>query len=314
MRDQFDLLMLTSSWDRRSICIAHAADIRSNYSTLLLFDKRDRVGLRDNHDRVLLEFCNSHAQITKEIKGRSSDISNVWSQLLQAIHNVKKEIGKPLKVCIDISACPRVYFLAILGTSLKMGLAESITFFYSEGIYSPNDTTQDYVFYDGHWETIPIPSLEGICDPGKKKYYLISVGFEGVKTMRVIRREDPDRISILFPEPGVLPDYVEIARKANRELVSEFRVPETQIVKAAAGDAIGAWRELERASVEKVQEENTYYLCSGTKPHALALGLRALVLEYPTVLYNVPDEHKIIDTRPSGTYWRYDIKDLASIS
>ena len=86
-----------------------------------------------------------------------------------------------------------------------------------------------------------------------------------------------------------------------------------QIVRAPAGDAVKAWKQLDDAGLERPTEENTYYLCSGTKPHALALGLRAMVLEYPTVLYNIPDEHKVTKTIPRGRYWRYDITDVTSI-
>src|SRR6266550_1475856 len=159
MSGEFDLLMLCSSWDRRSVCIAQADDMRATYGTLLLFDKRDNQGFRERHDKVLAEFARSHTKVTKEIKGQSSDITNVWNQLYENLRNARNNLGKPLKICVDISACPRIYFLAILGTSFKTGLAESVSFFYSEGVYSKDNKTQDYVFYSGHWETMPIPSL-----------------------------------------------------------------------------------------------------------------------------------------------------------
>ncbi|MBT5472025.1 MAG: hypothetical protein HOK41_15595 [Nitrospina sp.] len=132
--------------------------------------------------------------------------------------------------------------------------------------------------------------------------------------MRVINIEDPDRISVLLPKPGVIPKYSSKAKEENSELLRNIRMPQKEIICSRAGDAIEAWMKLEKASLEKPQSENTYYLCSGTKPHSLALGLRALCLGFPTVLYNVPEKHRVIDVEPSGAFWLYSIKDLSALT
>jgi hypothetical protein len=141
----------------------------------------------------------------------------------------------------------------------------------------------------------------------------VSVGFEGPKTLRAVTRADPDRVSLLFPSPGILPAYVEITRRSNEELVQEYRIPKVQIVEAPAADVIGAWKALDAASLDRPEAENSYYLCCGTKPHAVALALRAIALEYPAVLYNLPEEHKVHETEPAGTFWRFDIRDVTAV-
>ena len=153
-----------------------------------------------------------------------------------------------------------------------------------------------------------MPGLEGEYDPAKARFYLLSVGFEGAKTLRVVTRADPDRVSVLFPEPGYFPEYSKRTRIDNDALLRRFRVPRDQVVCATAADAIGAWEALHRNNVERPDLENSYYLCCGTKPHSIALALRAAALRTPAVVYNVPEEHKVVQIRAAGLYWRFNIE------
>ena len=66
--------------------------------------------------------------------------------------------------------------------------------------------------------------------------------------------------------------------------------------------------------MEREAQESVYYLCSGTKPHALALALRALCIGSPTVMYNLPERHSFVEVEPSGVYWTYGIEDLATLA
>jgi hypothetical protein len=165
----------------------------------------------------------------------------------------------------------------------------------------------------GEWDTVPIPFLEGRRAPGKKKYVIVSIGFEGSKTLRVLAREDPDRISVLLPDPGSKPGYPAIAEEKNKPLVEMYNVPPDQIVRTNAADAISAWRELGQAALERPEGENTYYLSCGTKAHALGMALRAVCLEFPCVLYNVPERHNYVQVTPTGQYWTFQIRDLSIV-
>lgn len=315
----YDLVIIASSWDRRCVCITDCRDLRARLGIYLLFESRDSHGLRDEHDQKLdsfLKMCCDRRKIN-QIYGHSLDVDGMWTKLYNEIKFAAEQVGHPLKVLLDLSTFPRYYALATLGTCIRHGISETVTIFYAEGIYEKpgqeDEETSEYQFTKGRWRTVTIPSLEGMCDPGKKKYFLVSVGFEGLKIMRTISREDPDRISILFPDPGVLGDYVQIAENANKPLVEQFKIPEEQIVRVAAGDAIGAWKSLEESSLERPEMENTHYLSCGTKPHAVGLALRAISIDHPTVLYNIPEGHPFMNIRPAGVFWRYDIKDLSCL-
>lgn len=319
IQGNYDLLVLTSSWDSRCVSICDASDILTKYIMLILFEIRDPFGFRDNHDRRLIEYITSKCDKNNTIylRGYSVEVESMWQQIMDNILTIRESQGRPLRILLDLSTCPRYYALALVGSCLSYGIAEYISVVYAEGMYRSclmdSATTTEYIFSKGHWRTVSIPSLEGSFDPGKKKYYLVSVGFEGVRTLQIINREDPDSISILFPEPGYIPEYVEVARTANEELIQSYKVDEGQIVRVHAGDAIAAWKALQEASIENPASDNVFYLCSGTKPHALGLALRAMILGFPTVLYRVPENHNPLNVVPTGNYWRYDIRDLSCL-
>jgi hypothetical protein len=243
------------------------------------------------------------------------DIDELWPRLLAEIRDVWSRIGRPLRIFIDLSTFSRFYAMAILAACLSEGSASNITIFYSEGLYrkAANDS-EEIAFSRGRWRTVTVPFLDGICDPGKQKYYLVSVGFEGAKTLQVVSREDPDRISILFPNPGYLPEYVGRTEEANQVLKERFQVPRDQIINVRAGDAVETWKRLDEAEVERPEKENTFYLSCGTKPHAVGLALRALCVGHPAVLYRVPIEHRVVDIAPNGIYWTYNITDLSALT
>ena len=311
---EYDLFLTASSWDSRCISIVTATEVRAKKSILLLFDVRDTVGLRDRHDVVLQDFCKKASSELLTIAGASTDVRKMWQSILQVVEKEYCQSQRPLRVLIDLSTCPRYYVLAVLAMTLPRGLTRQISFFYAEGRYpdTPGEESVTEIFTLGKWKMIPIPGLEGEYSPAKSRYFFISVGFEGAKIWRVVNRAEPDRISLMFPNPGSIPGYVERTTKSNEALVREYRIPPEQILNCPAGDAIAAWKVLRRHGLERPETENTYYLCCGTKPHSLALALNSMSLAYPAVLYNLPEDHKVARTEATGVFWRYDVVDLSA--
>jgi hypothetical protein len=314
LNGQYDLMILSSSWDGRSICITSENDVRAKHSILLLFDFRDNSGLRDKHDKMLIDYCNKKSEFTNPIRGHSIDIENIWSQIYAKITEIAGDLRRPLRVLMDISSCPRYYFCAATAVGFSQALVENMTFLYAEGKYPDSPSDREIAFTGSRWKTVAIPGLFGEFEPEKKRFYLVSVGFEGWKTLRVISRQDPDRISVLFPDPGFVLDYPERTHRNNKDLLTQYQIPDEQIVRAHAGDAIAAWKELSVKGVERPLKENVFYLCSGTKPHSLALTLRAITLGYPAVLYNLPDEHVVVPMEPNGKFWIYTVSDVTSLN
>jgi hypothetical protein len=271
--------------------------------------------LRDRHDKVLKTFGDKISPGCRALLGSSRKIGILWNQLHDYIVGIHGATRRSLRLFIDLSTCPRFLSLGLASSTLASGIAQEVTFFYAEGNY-PEEASEESryeLFTEGGWDAVPIPSLEGEWAPTKRRAYVVSVGFEGSKTLRLISREEPDDVYILFPDPGVRPEYVERAWDRNVALIRQLRDSESDVIRANAGDAIAAWKTLDHACKDKPEEQNVYYVCCGTKPHSLALALRAMVLRYPAVLYIVPDRHKVVIVDPLGIFWRFDIKDMTAI-
>lgn len=312
----FDVAVVAPSWDRRCGCITHASSLRVRDSLVLSFQARDDGGLQEGHERSILRFLGDRSERIHRIEGDSIAVDVLWPKLWAALRAVAEGARAPLRILIDLSTCPRYYSLGVFAGAIRCGFAKSISVLYAEGRYQQPEgmhVRADFPFSLGEWRTVPVPYLEGMLNPKRKVYFVISAGFEGFKTSRVLATEDPDRVAILYPIPGTSPGYDADVRTRNLPIVDRYAIPESYQMSVAAGDAVAVWKALGEAQLERPDGENTSYLCCGTKPHALGLAARAICLRYPTVLYNVPDKHAPLDVYPTGVYWRYDFEDLSAL-
>jgi hypothetical protein len=283
---------------------------------VVLLSHRDTRGLRDAHDPRIIAFCKAIARNTVELRADSLDPEALWQAVFSEVVHVRDELGVPLRILIDASTCPRYVSLGLVATCLKEGLAKQVDLSYAEGKYPEPSTDRqgikrEVAFTSGTWRAVAVPGLEGLFDPGKKRFYLVSVGFEGWKTLRVVSRADPDRVSVLMPSPGVIEGYEKRSMINNQDLIARYKIPEEQIARAPAGDAIAAWKALDHCQLERPDQENSFFLCCGTKAHSLGLTLRAAVRPGPAVLYYRPEDHVVVDIAAAGVFWRYEIVNSA---
>lgn len=311
---KYDFGLFSSSWDKRCLCITNTSGLSVNYCTVVVPKLRDDLGFMDKHDPLLSEFTNSIGE-SHILSGDTSNPSALWDKVEERLLKVYKKIGNPLKVFIDLSASVRYLTLGVLSIGLQKGLVEQITFFYAEGEYPQEKSKQDKheLFTSGGWDVKPVPGLFGEWDPDKDRHYFVSIGFEGSKTLRLVSREEPDKVSLLFPEPGFKGEYVDRTYERNQALIDKYQIQETNILRSSAGDAIEGWKLLTESEIEDVDRSNVYYVCCGTKPHSLSLALRALISRNPALLYVSPDRHRVVDVDPNGVFWRYDLKDMSAM-
>lgn len=310
----FNLALFAPSWDHRCESIIAADGISIETSIVLRFAAKDDFGFQLRHEAAIDKFLASHSTVVSNIEGDAANLADMWSALWRESTIIADQNEGPLRVLVDLSTCPRFYSLGLIAGMLQFGLAASVTVFYAEGRYNKGGAPLpiDYSFTTGTWSSTPIPFMRGWPDALKRKSYIVSVGFEGAKTARVLAREDPDRIALLFPDPGAQPLYSDETWQRNKEIIDHFRIPEDRVIRAAAGDGIAAWKALTVANLERPDDESNYYLCSGTKPHALGMTLRAICLGYSTVLYNLPERYNFLEVNPSGIFWTYEIRDVTT--
>lgn len=304
----YDLLVCVSGWDERSVAIVAATDLRARRALLVLFDEMDHLGLRERHDAMLRDFTLLAAKDVTILTGQATAVHELWAKLLTHLQLTYLERGGPLDVLITASTCPRYHTLALLGVGVGVGLIRKLTITYSDGIYpDPSDDEVEVPFTGGTAAVVAVPGLEGSTEPDKKRFFLVSIGFEAWRSMRAITRAEPDRVCVLVPDPGSSPDYVQRCLDDNKLLLTEFLITEDRMIRSHASDAVAAWKALSDRGLEKPDEENVYYLCTGTKPHSIALALRAMQLGAPAVLYSIPEEFRVVQIKAGPKHWRVDI-------
>lgn len=306
----FDLVVVTSSWDERALVVP-SLPLAMDVAVVVTFENRGSSGRRETHDAELMAWSEEHASEVRAVHGASENILTMWRQLQSMIAECRKAAARPLRVMFDLSTCPRYLALAALQACIGTGVASEIVFTYAEAQYPVEEKPIDRyeMFTSGRWETLAVPGLVGRYDPALARHYVVAVGFEGSKTRRVVMRADPDKVTALFPDPAVEPAYVKRTMANNLPMFTEWGIAEGDLVRAGAADVIGAAQALVSSGV-LVSEANLFFLCAGTKPHALAMGLLALTVGTPAVLYVKPASHKEVHITPRGTYWTYTVTDV----
>jgi hypothetical protein len=316
VKGDFDAIVVAPSWDSRCLAITQATEVRASLGICALFENRGQLGLRDEHDPRVLKWIGERTTETVEVRGPSENLRDIWGGMMVPLLGLMRARNRPLRLLVDLSTCPRYYAAGLLSAGLQRGIVSSITFFYAEADYPEPSTEPERVeqFTRGKWQSVPVPDRMGLYNPTKRRFYFVSVGFEGAKTFTAVNRADPDRVALLFPRPGFRPEYEARCEEQCNQLLEEYQIATDLVIEAPAGDAVAAWQALTERNVEAPKEENLFYLCSGTKPHTLALTLRAYALGSPAVLYNRPTMHIETKTSASGIYWIYKISDRTAAS
>jgi hypothetical protein len=303
----YDLVILVSSWEDRVRAVTEADKLRCTLGLLVQYEEQDGEGARAKNDELLVPYIEKISDSTAILNSSATDLDGTWGNLFAHLVRHRARIGRPLSVLLDASTCQRYHILALLARGFESGIVRELSIFYAEGHYPDKTDAGEVIFGSGVWKSVPVPGLEGEYSPNKSLSYYVSVGFEGHKTLRVVARADPDNLFLLFPDPGILPKYAERTWRANATLIDDYEIQDDEIVRAPAADAVAAWEQMSIADLEALGSMNIVYLLNGTKPHSIAMGLRAISIGAPTVLYSVPEAYHVVNVEPSGHYWRYDI-------
>jgi hypothetical protein len=310
LADSYDFALLGVSWDSRCLAICGAPKIRLSSVILLEPGVEDDLGLRVKHGQILNDFLKERSEDITLLVEDAREPEATWERLYDIIVR-SSSISFPVEsALVELSTSRRFYSLGVISMLLRLGLAKKVSILYSECSYE--QTGETFEFTDGTWEKRLIPFLDGNVNPAAPDFWLVNCGFEGVKTRRFIRRDEPERIQVLLADPGFTKEYAAYAAAESDFLVREFGLIEDDIIKAPAGDAIEVWKKLSTLSV-KHEGCQVSYICGGPKPHSLGMALHAVANRYPAVYYIKPDSYKVVKTAVTGTYWLYEVADLSQI-
>lgn len=311
-----DALLLVSSWERRctEICAASAEEFET--AAVVRFSEIGETGRRQKHDMTLSQHAQNNCRWFADLPSLSVQDFFGWRDALsEFIVAAKTRLERPIDLVVDMTCLPKYYLLLILGFSIKAGAVRSITFFYAEGKYAPAEANivlaADHAFTQGEWASFPVPYLEGELNPDRKIRIIASIGFETFQARKFIRSYEAERHVLMTPNPGFTADYEERSEVEAHALASNLDVPAEELIRTPAGGVI-ATSAAAIAVLDGDGRFNDVGLCLGTKPHALGIGIAALLRPHLTLVCRVPGAYVETDTLPLGKSWIYVMDDLSA--
>jgi hypothetical protein len=318
IQESFDIFIFTVGWEKRCTKIIDLNSAAFNFDNgiILKFQHNAINGWRSEYYRKISEFVETKCipkNYTLEHLTPVYRTPNSILDVLNFIDDKHKELQKPLKIGFEISSCPRVVFLQILQHCIDNNITNSLSFFYSEGLYLDN-ISQDQPFTSGDWKTDTIPGYSGKnIDIKKKDYFIVSFGFEekGYSAW-IAERENPvKKVGVLLPMPGYLPEYDSLVKNKLQSFIERLSLDARNYLckRATASDAIEAWQKLNDLIGDN--ELNVTLLPYGPKPHSLAMGLKCLTSENFLLAHRTSrDGYRQVDIESNGHYWKYEINNL----
>lgn len=310
-----DLLILASSWERRSTQIATAAHQRYPRAAVIRFAERGSRGLRETNDDVLTRFAADVGYRVEPLPEHSSlDVTGWRDALCELLIDAAKDVGRPLDVVVDLTCLPKYFALTILGFAIRAGLVRRIVFFYAAGRYALPSAQGPLIpihsFTEGEWRSFQVPYLEGELNPDRKVRIMAAIGFETYQARKFIAAYEAERHELLMPSPGFSPVYEARGEAETRALATFLDLSVEAVTRVPAWSANKMANEMLRL-VDQTDRYNDLALCLGTKPQALGVGIAALIRPQMTVVCRVPSRYAETDTPASGRAWTYTITDLS---
>ena len=203
---EFDVLLTSSSWDARCLCLVEC-EIHARRALGIFFTNRGTGRLRDQHDPQVAAFIERVGDVSHEIHRGSEELANLWTEIWAEVKDEAETARRPLRVLLDLSTCPRYYAMALIAAGFRSHLVGEMVVFYADGRYPPRAEENPHeLFTFGRWETVPVPLLEGRSDPGLPRHYVVSLGFEGSKTVRAVSSEGADNVTGCFHDLALRPN------------------------------------------------------------------------------------------------------------
>lgn len=291
--DHVDLVIAAATWDRRCLTISELAyRERPDRALLLRFKDKGSSGAVERHEGLLLEELSS---ITGGLVSRMDvdvdDLKSAWASFRRFMLEAYRTNGRPLKVVLDLNSVPRYLALSLFGLAWRSGVCSDITAVYSAAKTYQHESPGQ--FTAGQWMPMAIPTLGEGAPASSRSHLIVSAGFEGDHTRRLVSALEPDQLSIVLTA-GIGADHEMVARQANSALAAEYLLGKNDIVWLPAGDvgaALASLRTHLRASGQRDDHSTVAhsFLLSGSKLASLAVALYSLEEEVAQVYYSAPD-------------------------
>jgi hypothetical protein len=270
----YDLAIFACGYEERSVFFPGMQS--SKFKKVLLLGFAESL----NNDIFLLnkEFYRLNYSLAPIIL-EYNDLNQIFSSLLDAFSEVEITEGLPLRVVVDYSSMPRLWYSEILNfiKCYDFGVPVICDFVYSVGEHSSMGVLSQLS------EPIVLPGCEAVSAYNRETVGIFSLGFGEGGPICLHHKIEPDKTFSLVARPGALDDYTEKALSINRFFLENFSNGTVFSPLTSVQQCYDTIREI---FYPYINSAVIVIVPFGPKPHALASIVAAMNYPEVTCLYS----------------------------
>lgn len=237
------------------------------------------------------------------------DIFNYYDNIQYILDKIPREcIFYDAKWFIDITGEPSIYSIALLKSIKQLFPSPQLLLLNVSGIYeSQSDKTHTH-FSEGIREDIKVPFYEGMPDYSKPWKYIFLLGFEGERSLSILKLNEPASCEVVVASPGYEEKYDKVPIEQNKCFLYELSYKEEDVIYADIGDIVNLSHKFEEIYSAIEGKMNLCIVPLGPKPHALAAGVFGIIHPEISIMYQVPNRYYLKESKCGKNIWLYKIK------
>lgn len=206
-RGNYDVAVFAGNWDSRCTALV-GSEISIDTSIICSLARSSQTEVAYQYSDQVNAFAKRTSEnvIVLEVDRKSQyEIVRAISKVLQS---VASRIRRPIRVLIDLAGTSRFTTLSVMAWGFRSGIVVEFEFSYALATgYQPSQKSEEspYLFRSGDWLPTPIPGLGRPGTTGIRNRLIVSAGFEGKRTRRLIDLLEPDELVLLLsnsPDPA----------------------------------------------------------------------------------------------------------------
>jgi hypothetical protein len=266
-----DLALCTSGFEPRAAAIPSLLrDVYTKSGHVICFDTFADDSVKQDLDHQLSGMCQGRV-----LAMSPSQFGVYFKWLYEQIVFIRQAKGRVPVVLIDYTCMPKPFYIGAMVVATFAGGCRFV-FGYNLGRRSLEEwqTSEVDAIY-------AIPGLEGRVPGDGRQVFLFSLGFDGHQTAALEEILQPHILYSLIADPGAAPEAGVEAEKRNNLVIARsealIRLPINAVT-----SVIGVARDIVGYSGD---DAGLVMVPVGPKPHALALGITALLEPNVTFLH-----------------------------
>jgi hypothetical protein len=304
--EKYDLAILFNSYDSRSLEYVNLFKEASFKNSIIISFQSDKKQKAENliqHRKNMDRLSEKSPIIIQDID--IFEYQTNISIILQKLPLEALQINS--KWFMDISGVPIIYTISLLKIIKRAFPSPVLHCVNFSGEYI-SDVPSHNQFSEGYNRDIYIPNYAGSPDFSKPWKYIFILGWEGTRSLSVLKKCEPDSVEIIITKPGYKEGYEVEVVKNNRPFLLDCGVPESHYIYVDAGNPVQIVREIETIFMRSKDVYNLCIVPLGVKPHGLGAGIYGCLNNDVSVMYQVPKKYKLHEVKRGKYVWLYIIK------